>query len=200
MGGVRTPRDPGETPRLRRGLENNAGCILQLIHPHPRSSEMIPGSPAGMSSAQRGPGIRGAMGVISRRTFCQRRDVAEGLGSWEQRPSLSGVLGGEKPWCQPHSCCAWPGRGGLDLGEYSPNGFKTGVSYKSNPHGSVPNWILGRIRGSATGPKVSIRSFPKPPARSRGEGSGPAPSCFHLSGYLTPKLSRCPRARNLPLE
>lgn len=74
---------------------------------------------------------------------------------------LSGVLGREKPRCQPHSCCAWPGRGDWIWGEYSPNGFKTGVSYKSNPHGSVPNWILGRIRGSATGPKVSIRSFPK---------------------------------------
>lgn len=33
MSGVRTPRDTGETPRLHRGLENNARCILQLIHP-----------------------------------------------------------------------------------------------------------------------------------------------------------------------
>lgn len=112
--------------------------------------------------------------MISRRTSCQRRDVAEGLGSWEQRPSPSGVLRGEKPWCQPHSCCAWPGRGDWIWGEYSPNGFKTGVSYKSNPHGSVPNWILGRIRGSARGPKVSIRSFPKPPARLTG-GIWPGP-------------------------
>lgn len=199
MGGVRTPSDPGETPRLRRGLENNAGCILQLIHPHPCNSEMIPGGPAGTSPARRGPGIRGAMGVISRRTL-PKEGRGRGIGllgtaSFPLRSTRRRETMVPAPFL-----LRLAGKGGLDLGEYSPNGFKTGVSYKSNPHGSVPNWILGRIRGSATGPKVSIRSFPKPPARSRGEGSGPVPSCFHLSGYLTPKLSRCPGARNLPLE
>lgn len=198
MGGVRTPEGSRRDSQTPQGLENNVGYISQLIHPHPCSSEMrilaVPWECHQLGGVQE---IKEQWGDIQE-NFLPKVGRAEGLGSWEQRPSLSGVLRGEKPWCQPHSCCAWPGRGDWIWGEYSPNGFKTGVSYKSNPHGSVLNWILGRIRGSATGPKVSIRSFPKP--RSRGEGSGLAPSCFHLSRYLIPKLSRCPEARKLPLE
>lgn len=192
MGGVRTPSDPGETPRLRRGLENNAGCILQLIHPHPCSSEMIPGSPAGMSPARRGPGIRGAMGVISRRTFCQRRDVAEGLGSWEQRPSLSGALGGEKPWCQPHSCCAWPGRGDWIWGNTAPMALK-----RECPTKAIPMEVcrIGSWAGSVVvqqGPKSQSAHFPNHRLGPEGRDLARPPPASIYPGISRPNSAGAP--------
>lgn len=61
--------------------------------------------------------------------------MAEGFGSSEQRPSLSGaawwslnpgVLKGAVTQCQPCSRSPGPGRGDCIWGEHSPNGFRTG--------------------------------------------------------------------------
>lgn len=50
------------------------------------------------------------------------------------------------------------------------------MSYKSNPHGSVTNLSSGQIRQcSATGPRASVRPFPKPPTQDQEGGSGLAP-------------------------
>lgn len=129
------------------------------------------------------------MGVISRRTFCQRqRDWALGNSVLPSQECSGERNHGASP------IPAAPGR----EGETGFGGNTAPMALKQEcPTKAIPMEVcrIGSWAGSVVvqqGPKSQSAHFPKPPARSRGEGSGPAPPASIYPGISLPNSAGAP--------